>query len=269
MLNKILAALLLILFFQVTYSEARSFPAIDKTQIIVVGTVHVPTDNYDSDTLLNILKKINPDVILVECDSSYMTYDFQLNEDIKYSFPETNAITSFLQTRYADLRPYDITGRDNFLNDYDRRTNERNFFRDIEHLSVKDKLNNDAIDILNKILRMMNTSREMAYARSSYINSMEGSKKIDTINYYSYVGFGKLINIVPELSPYRTYWDRENNYWVKRNNKMVENIINFARYFEGKRIVVFCGFAHKNLLNDGLLKRASQENYQVIELREF
>ncbi|MEP7146390.1 MAG: hypothetical protein ABI792_05230 [bacterium] len=269
MLFKIIPALIIILFYQFNLTGIRSNPPADETQIIIIGTVHVPTYNYDSDTLLSILNKINPNVILVECDTSYMTGDFQLKEDIKYSFPETQAITEYLQTKQAELRPYDIPGRDIFLNDVERKMYERSFLRDVEFLSMKNKLNNNAIGILNKILAMMDISREMANAKSTYINSPEGSRKIDSINYYTYAGFGNLINSVPELLRYRSYWANENNYWENRNNIMLENIFQFAKYFEGKKIVVLCGFAHKNLLKNGLLKKAGNENLMVKEFMEF
>jgi len=267
--KKLIFTFLLVLSLSNLTKALTSFPTAGKTRIIVVGTVHVPTYNFDSDTLLSILNNIRPDVILVESDSSYLTRDFQLKEDIKYSFPETSAITNYLQTNRVQLRPYDINGRDFFLNDRERKRNERSFFNDIEYLSMNDKLNSDAINILNKILAMMSTSREMAFERSTYINSPEGSKKIDTINYYSYTGLSQLINSTPELSQYRSYWDEENNYWEKRNNVMLENIISYAKFFEGNTIVVFCGFAHKNLLKNGLLKNADEGNFEVMEFSEF
>jgi len=262
-MNKIILFLLLIIPFRINISADPG------TKIFVIGTIHYSTNNYNSDTLLNILKIVEPDVILVECDSSYMTADFQLKEDVQNSFLETRAITKFLRNKNVELRPYDITGRDLFLNDQNRKTSEYNFFKDVDALYRSEKLNNESIGILNKILSMMNISQEMTNSSASYINNGEGSRKIDTINYYSYVGLDKLIKATPELSPYNSYWENEHGYWKKRNQTMVMNILDFKKQFAGKKIVVLCGFAHKNILKKALIEKANEDKFSVKEYWEF
>lgn len=239
----------------------------DKTRVIIIGTVHQSTFNFDSDTLISIFNLINPDVILVECDSSYMTSDFRLKDDIKYLFPETMAITEYSKSKSVELRPYDINGRDIFLNDYRRRRNKRNLFTDIYTLTRNGKLNNESIDMLNKVLSMMNVTDKMANSTVSYMNSPEGSINIDTINYYSYDGLYRLIESTPELTDYKSYWNDEHSYWQKRNDVMIENILNHMKKYEKKTIVVLCGFSHKNILKEGL-KKEGIENSVVNEFWE-
>jgi len=261
-MTKIILFLLLVFSFRNTSAEPD-------TKIFVIGTIHYSTNNYNSDTLLNILNVVNPDVILVECDTSYMTEDFQFKEDIKNSFLETRAITKFLRYKNVELRPYDITGRDLFLNDQNRKTSEYNFFKDLDALYRSEKLNNESIGILNRILSMMNISQEMANSAASYINNNEGSMKIDTINYYSYIGLDKLIKSTPELSSYNIYWKNERKYWIERNEVMAQNILGYKNQFEGKRIVVLCGFAHKNILKNALTVKAKDGNFDVKEYWEY
>lgn len=238
------------------------------TEIFVIGTVHVSTSNFNSDTLLQIFNKINPDLILVECDSSYMTKDFQVKNEFKYSFPETRAITSYLSEKNVELRPYDITDRDVFLNDKERTQNQSNFFKDINELSQNGKLEIDAINILNKILAMMNIADIMANSPTSYMNSPEGSINIDTINYYTYTGFVNLIESTSALSHYKSYRENEIRYWDKRNKIMLENILSIKKSYEGKRIIVLCGFSHKNILKSGLILKSVVENLSVKEYWE-
>lgn len=258
---------LIIYIFLSGINSSNSIAGDDKTRVIIIGTVHQSTFNFDSDTLINIFNMINPDVILVECDSTYMTSDFRLKDHIKYLFPETMAITEYSKSKSVELRPYDINGRDIFLNDYRRKRNKRNLFSDIYTLTRNDKLNNESIDILNRVLSMMNITDKMANSTLSYMNSPEGSINIDTINYYSYAGLDRLIESTPELTDYRSYWDDEHSYWQKRNDVMIENILNHMRQFEKKTIVVLCGFSHKNILKEGLLK-VGIENSVVQEFWE-
>lgn len=235
------------------------------TEIYIIGTVHISTPNYNSDTLLNILNYINPDVILIECDTSFMTPDFELKDDIKYTFMETNAVTEYKKNKSVQLRAIDIPGGDSFFDDPVRKINESNFFYDILYLSKSENenLNEEAIYFLDRIADMMNTADKMVNAKASYINSPEGSTNADTINYYTYSGLSRLIDLIPELSQYKTYWDNEYSNWNKRNNVMLENILKHKKYFNGKKIVVLCGFAHMNFLKAGIL-----ENSDLI-LKEF
>lgn len=270
MMNKKIFQSALLIFILSIFLQARPLKSQSEnpTEIFIIGTVHVSTSNFNSDTLLQIFNKINPDLILVECDSSYMTKDFNIKDEFKYSFPETRAITSYLSEKLVELRPYDITDRDVFLNDKQRRQNHYNFFKDISDLSQKGELDADAINILNKILAMMNLADVMANSPTSYMNSPEGSINIDTINYYTYTGFVNLIESSPALSQYKSYRENEIRYWDKRNDIMLENILSIKKSYESKRIIVLCGFSHKNILKNGLILKSVVENLTVKEFWE-
>lgn len=237
----------------------------NETELYIIGTVHESTEAFNSDTLLNILNEIKPDVILVECDSSYMTRDFRLKEDIKHAFLETSAITEYLNVRSAVLRPYDISGRDEFLDDQNRMSNEAELFSEIASLNEKGSYSKGAVEIFTRIFSMINTAGNMSFEKASYINSPEGSLKIDTINYYTYEGLSTLISLTPELKNYGKYWKDECRFWEKRNKVMTENILKYLKQFKGKRIVVLCGFAHKNILK----KDIQQKRGEDILIKEF
>ncbi len=235
------------------------------TELYVIGTVHESTENFNSDTLLNILNEIKPDVILVECDSSYMTPDFQLKEDVKYAFLETSAITEYLKVRSAVMRPYDISGRDEFLDNINWKKTESDFFYDIVSLYETGKFNTESANIYERNYSMIKIAEDMTYSKASYINSPAGSSYTDTINYYTYEGLRKLIDITPELEKYMPYWDRVCSYWEKRNKTMIKNIIKVIEFYEGKKIVVLCGFAHKNILINGI----NESKNKKIVLKDF
>lgn len=244
--------------------ENKNFPInSDKTEVIVIGTVHENTPNFNSDTLFGIMNSIKPDVILLESDSSYFNSDFTLEEEIEYMFPETAAITEYSNYNPVILRPYDISGRDDFLNDQSRLTGQIGFFNEIDMLSVSGKYNEKGIEIYSKINMMKETAGEMSNSTLTYINSDDGSKNIDTINYYTYEGLKNLIEVTPELSQYTSYWKDEYEFWIKRNKAMVMNILELSRKFEGKKILVMCGFAHKNILLKDLKLKSEEYNIEV------
>lgn len=239
------------------------------TEVYIIGTVHESTENFNSDTLLNIFNKIKPDVILVDCDTSYMTPEFKLKEDIEYMFPETIAITEYSKNNPVKLRPYDINGRDVFLDDPERQSHQYNFFNEIYTFNENKEFEPDAQRLYDKIQSMTDLAWEMSNARASYINSAEGSSGIDTINYYTYDGMKILIDKTPALSKYESYWNDEYEFTQKRNETMLKNILRFKKQFKGKRIIVLCGFAHKNFLKKNLNEIAGKEELVVKEFYEY
>lgn len=263
--KKIFSIILLFLILITFTGTLHSIQYDNETELYVIGTVHESTEAFNSDTLLNILNKIRPDVILIESDSSYLTSDFRLNDDVKYEFLETAAVTEYLKTHSAELRPYDISGRDKFLDDKKRLSSESDFFSEISGLKEKGSFSKDAVQIYEKIISMMSTAGDLSYSSASIINSPEGSRIIDTINYYTYDGLELLIKLTPELEKFRSYLEKECSYNEKRNNTMLKNILKIAGFYEGKRIIVLCGFAHKNFLINGIKKSMNNK----IVLKDF
>lgn len=263
--KKIFSIILLFLLLTTFTGTSPSIQNDNDTELYVIGTVHESTENFNSDTLLNILNEINPDVILVECDSSYMTRDFQLIEDVKYAFLETSAITEYLKVRSAVMRPYDISGRDEFLDNIIWKKTESDFFYDIVSLYETGKFNTESANIYERNYSMVKIAEEMTFSKASYINSSAGSSYTDTINYYTYEGLRKLTDITPELEKYKPYLERVSIYWEKRNKTMIKNILEVIDNYKGKRIVVLCGFAHKNILINGIKKNMNKK----IVLKDF
>lgn len=259
MKNKIFNTFLLLFLLTFIKDTSHSFCYGNETELYILGTVHESTHAFNSDTLLKILNEIGPDVILVECDSSYMTKDFQLKDEFKNAFLETSAVTEYLKLRTSVLRPYDISGRDGFLNDNNRISDESDFFREIILLNEKQKYSKEAAEIYSGIVSMISSAEKMSLEKASYINSPSGSSETDTINYYTYVGIRQLIDITPALEKYKSYWEKECNYWEDRNKAMLNNILESVDFYEGKKIVVLCGFAHKNILINGIMKSQNKK----------
>jgi len=234
--------------------SSKNYSAISSdsiNEIFIIGTVHYDTENFNSDTLLKIFNLINPDVILVEADSSYFTSAFELNDDVSNEFLETTAITEYKINHKVILRPYDISGRDSFMNDNIRMKTKSNLFKQINALR-----NSDAnYDKLIEFEKFIELAEEMSNSTATYINSNEGSIGIDSLNYLFYYGIEKMTNTFPELSDYKSFWKEEIDYWNKRNNVMLENISEIANIYKASRIVVLCGFAHKNFIKKGLKEK--------------
>lgn len=249
----------LLIFCKPAYTDIISF---DSTRIIITGTVHIETDNFKSDTLLQLIKKVKPDIILVETDSSYFTPDFELKEDIMNEFPETRALTEYKKIQNVRLIPYDIKGRDMFLNN-DERINIRNKILDrISYLS-KNTFLSDTSSVWINYKSLIRLAYKLSDTNLTYINSFDASFEIDSINTATYEGIGNLILTIPELNQYTDFWNKEKDFWNRRNENMLVNIKTIIKENSGDRILLICGFAHKNYLLKGLLKYAADKKIIV------
>ena len=134
--------LLVFLSFQV-------FGQNNKTKIIVIGNIHQSVPNYNSDTLFNILKKIRPDIILHEIDSSFFTSDF------KFKYPseenEQNAAEKYLKEYpKTKLRPFDFEGRNEYRKEKGMRPTDNLTIKMLDSLNENGLLTKPQSQILVK-----------------------------------------------------------------------------------------------------------------------
>ena len=268
-ISKYIKLTLLLLVFLPGIPEKSFAVTPDSTEIIVIGTVHYDTDNFNSDSLLNIIKTISPGLILIEADTSYFTSDFEFEKDISTSFLETRAITKYKENNNVILRPYDIEKRDDFLNNYERREKEISFFSMLDMLYSAGNLPSETENLLLSLITTMETAEFLSLSTPYNINKTESDSLIREINYYTYDGIRDIIESTPDLQEYKTYWDENYDFWISRNDVMVEKIIHFTEEFKGNRIIVLCGFSHKPYIKDGLVESGNRADLILKEYWEY
>ncbi len=107
-MNKSVLALIAILYLLLQSCNTK------ETELVLLGTVHPPIENFTSDTLYNILLKIKPDLILYEVDSSFFTEAFQFN---KTSSSNENIATLKYMVSVDSRVPYHKTARPEFASE--------------------------------------------------------------------------------------------------------------------------------------------------------
>lgn len=259
-LMKIMRAYIVILaLLLISFNDSKA----DSTEVIIIGTVHYETENFNTDSLYNIFVDLKPDVILMESDASYMTEDFLLRPGYEDIANETRAVTKYLLESKPLLRPYDIENRDHFLFNTHRRRTERSFFEELSSLYSEGNLTEDAFRLTDELMLSMDEAQSMTFSTPFHINQEENKEIIEKINYYDFEVVNDIIGSTPELSSYDTYWKEVNDFWVIRNEAMVENIKKHIKDFQGRRIIVLCGFAHKPYLEKGLAALADNGEIKI------
>lgn len=240
-----------------------------KTEIVVLGTVHHPTANYPQEKLESILKKIEPDLLLMEFDKSFFDESFAILDKWKNVSMETKAVFSYLKTTKVLLRPYDIEGRNLFYAKHDYFNRETAMNKAMSGLYGQNNLVPEAKAILESLFAVANIRDACGQERPEVINSGACDKGVETKQYYAYKGISKVIELTPELKEHKAFWDLANDFWVRRNDEMVNNIIKYAKEFAGKKVVTLCGFEHRYYLRKKLAERAATENFVLREYWEY
>jgi len=231
-----------------------------QTNIYIVGTVHDRTRNFNPDSILNILTKLKPDLILMELDSSYFDSDFNVN--IRTRTNETLGVKKYLSKHPTPIRPYDIKGRNRALNvseiegealyrigriEWTLDSVQRQSYTDFK------RTNKELISFLKKKPYEIN---------QPYTNVLvEKNQKL------IYEDFLEMIESRSEFEDLRVSFRQSVVFWDLRNQKMVHNTLDFLNkeIFQDKTIVLFTGFIHKYYLLNELLPKQEQYGFIVKE----
>lgn len=233
-----------------------------KSKVYVVGTTHAEHKFINPDILENLLLKINPDVVLVELDSSFFTkeyqFDLQKYPDLLSTNENISIYNYFQKNPLVKLRPFDINGRNEFYRKNDYHQKEARLLEEMlvmQSNNLFSKNNKQLFDIALKILSQYGKSQ---ITKLSDINS-DVFDKFTELKYTTYDIFIQICKTERKLKKWIDFAKLQKEFWEKRNRTMVENISRIANEFEGKKFVVFVGYEHRYFLINELKKNENIE----------
>ena len=165
-----------------------------KTEVILLGTVHSPIENFNEDSLFNILIQIKPDVILYEVDSSFFTSDFEFEKEL--SSNEYNATVKYQKEIGIILRPYDFTGRNEHRKRIGSRPADSKTLQDLDSLYKNQLLSKSQNKIYREYLSINKDLAELVYLGAKTYNSSSTDSIAKIRQEYQY---RKLLEIVDEI----------------------------------------------------------------------
>ena len=229
-----------------------------QTEVCLVGTKHEPCAYFNSDSVYAILLRVQPDVVLMELDSSFFDKNFRFDLE-KYpdllSTNETIGAHRYQQERGVDLRPFEITGRNEWYREHRYFERQDSMWRDAMSLYR-------AEEDMELILQVMNYN-DMKFASPRDMNS---SMTMGYLSLREYILYQKLVSIVETeemLNHWRGFVRLWSSRWYERNEVMAANIRQMAEAYSGKRLLVLVGLEHK----PGLLKLLKE--YDELVLKEY
>jgi hypothetical protein len=245
-----------------------------KTELVLLGTVHQPIQNFNADSLYNILVNIKPDVILFEVDSSFFTKDFEFKKPWKSN--ENIATIGYMNSFDVDVRPYDFTGRNEYRIKIGSRPTDSKASNLLDSLYKNNLLKSLDSKIYKDFLNVNDSLNSFAYLGAKTFNSSNTDKIAQIRQEYQYKRLLDIMKDYPIFSntyyvkndgdsiSYLEGYKRASEFWDLRNQTMSNNILHFVREYQGKRIVVLNGYFHRYYL-DSLLKPKQRKNNFIIK----
>jgi len=104
------------------------------TKLTIISEIHKASENYSIQDLVDILFRINPDVILREQDYSFFTADYQMKNSEPSRWMAQQAVLDYLKIKQVEQRPFDIEGRNEFYLKHDYHNKRKAYSQRVSEL---------------------------------------------------------------------------------------------------------------------------------------
>jgi hypothetical protein len=247
------------------------------TEIIVIGAIHNPQENFNPDILFKILDDVKPDYILRELDSAAFTPDFHHKNVVNSN--EGMASEKYVEAYpAAQLRPYDFEGRNEHRVNIGSRPTDGLTTKLLDSLNKVQLLTAEEASILNTYNALLEPLIVAASMSPENFNNTKNDSLCAKRQHYQYTMLQKITSVREEFAnhvhtkpngekiSYRDGYKLAADFWDLRNQTMAKNIMKISEQAQGKRIVVLCGFMHRYYILSELKRLTKGKN---IVLKEY
>lgn len=249
------------------------------SNVTIIGAVHYPSPKFNSDTLLNMLEEIKPDIILLELDSSRFYKTFDTSYSLQYASKENEpvAVARYIAQHSATKAgPFDFENRDTYRKSLGIKQAQTKIEKLLDSLYVHKQLNKRQTKIVKEYYRLTEHLNSYVNASAKSFNNVNTDNLARRRQHYQHRAIKKIIDQRKEFArefvttssgatiSWRDAYKNLSDFWDLRNKTMAQNIIRVANKYPAKRIVVLTGFFHRYYL---LAEIKKQDKH--IQLNEF
>lgn len=282
MKNTILAFIFCSLYLFV-FGQNLNLPDSLKTKIYIFGVVHSENKFRNTDSLLNVLKDIKPDLILSETDtlSGYFKSDYTLVEPPKWYKmarkirvgrkmpPEIEVLYKYREINNSVLiYPFDMLINDRKKFEANQKENENKWVISLNYASSNNMIPVSILKSHKEFITFNNWFFEICQSSYFFMNRIVATDSIRRMMKLESDYFPVLIDSVQILNGYKQWYNQNKNDWFERNDIMTKNILSYIERFKPKKVVVFTGLLHKYFLIDLLNSNNKEQNLELVEYFE-
>lgn len=274
-MTRILIFILLFSFFFTLHSSAQLSP----NRVVVLGTKHNGNKSLTAKSLYQTIEKINPDLILVELDSTVIR-----NCEVPKVWGTKTA--EFLgiwknPIEYIAARNYQQKKKTVCLIPFDIFIpNRKNYilYTSLMEQSHTNALNGfientDVVDTADKLLikKYLSLSKYFTSKLDSSILVLNRPSISDTarlIMQMEKMVINRITQQYPPLKPYSNWFKSDVDFWEERNASMNNNIARELYANSGRTILILTGLLHKYAIEDFLRKKEMEKFCKLLTLEE-
>lgn len=250
--------LFLICFYSITFAQ---------TSIVILGIAHVRSERFNPDSILEVMNKFKPDVILMELDTSLM--DAQGNLKGKMMAADENEEIAMKQYKNANpavqVRRFDIEYRSQFYQSHKTFATEARLGKTVDSLWKHNGLDRESMQIISTFYRVNSAIDILSDMGITMMNSKEYKHMAEFRQNWMYQKELAVIARTPALHEYYDFYKDDGEFWDIRNKRMIANITNYTKAFKGKKVLVLTGRMHTYYLTDGLKPLQSEFGFKLVD----
>ncbi|WP_340154957.1 hypothetical protein [uncultured Winogradskyella sp.] len=274
MLNKFLFLILTISILSCNSKKTE-------TKLTILGTMHFPTEKIDADSIYEVLKKVNPDYILMEIDSSFFNSDFTFKKTFDEN--EYNAVAKYQKEKPSvKIRPIEFEGRNKYRKSIGIFPEASLSFQKLNKLHNEKLYKADEQKIWDKYEYYWSLADSLDNGNLKAINNKKADNIIDSLMYYQYSELLKITNSRTEfedsglidakkdtitLKEYYKKWSEFEG--TDRNNALSNNTLNIVKNNPNNTFIVLTGFKHRFYIIKTLRQKQKEHNFELIEFYEY
>ena len=171
------------------------------TLVVIVGTIHQPSRNFNPNSVAQMLARIQPDLILVELDSTFFTPAFELKKA-----PRENEGLGIVQYRrehrQVPMRPFDYEGRNDFHRRHGILTKPAAVMALLDQLYKRRRLTVEQGTVLDTYYALTDSLAVVSHQSAYAINQPVVNRMVERRQRYQYQRLNAVVQARPELADY-------------------------------------------------------------------
>ena len=225
-------------------------------ELSVIGTVHFPTPGVNADSIYQAIKMAEPEVILLERDSTAFDDNFKPLFDDEEN--ETIAIKRYLK-EHPDviIRPIEFEGRNTYRVETGLFPQANEVYQKLNEMARSGRFSDQHQQIWDQFATYWMQMDSLSSESLKALNTKYTDKLVEKAKQIQYTEMKKLVNNSEEfsvlmldargdsisLNDYFNKWEKFEHY--DRNNAMVANTIRTMNSLPKQKYVLIVGYHHR------------------------
>jgi len=233
--------------------------------IYVLGTMHTESRRYKAKHVYDYMCGVKPDILLMEIPLEWEKGipEFLHHYANEHKGTEGIAELKYLKSHELIIRPYDIKGRNTHYAKKDYFNKEQAFEKALANFLKSENLSPEGLALKSILEKAQEFLDNKSNNTQEKINSFEYNIAVDLARKVVFDATLAICKFCSELQALQTDWLEHEHWEDKRERAMVKNILNYNRGYEGKKILIFCGFWHLSFLRRELAKHQEKEGFTL------